>query len=218
MNRHSLENYGSPKTRVENAVASLKAGNGILVTDDENRENEGDLIFSTRYLTKEQVAMQIRDCSGIICLCLTEEKIASLKLPMMTENNKSKNHTNFTVSIEAAQGVTTGVSAADRLTTVKAASAPGAKPCDIVSPGHVFPLKACGKGVLERRGHTEATVDFMKLAGLEPSGVLCELTNPDGTMARLQEIIEYSGKYSLPVVSVDDLARYIAETRPEGYL
>lgn len=217
MNQYSLENYGSPKTRVENAAGALRLGRGILVVDDEDRENEGDLIFSTQYLTKEQVALQIRDCSGIICLCLTEEKVRSLNLPMMTENNRCKNHTNFTVSIEAAVGVTTGVSAADRLATIKAASAAGAGPEDIVSPGHVFPLKAARKGVLERRGHTEATVDFMKLAGLEPSGVLCELTNPDGTMAKLPEILTYSEKYALPVVSVEDLAVYITGTKPEGY-
>lgn len=215
MNQYSLAQYGSSNERVLKAVQTLKSGGGILVADDENRENEGDIIFSVDYLTVSQVAQLIRDCSGIVCLCLTEQDVERLELPMMTNCNRSKNHTNFTVSIEAAVGVTTGVSAADRLTTIKTAANPMSKACDIVSPGHIFPLKACGAGVLERRGHTEATIDFMKLAGLYPAGVLCELTNPDGTMARMPEIIKYGEKHKMPVVTVDDLAKYIAEKNAE---
>lgn len=216
MNQHSLNFYGDPRQRVQNAVKSLKNGHGILVVDDEDRENEGDLIFSAETLTTPQVAQLIRDCSGIVCVCLTQERVKALELPMMTQNNRCKNHTNFTVSIEAAHGVTTGVSAADRLVTIQTAANPNSKPSDIVSPGHVFPLKARPNGVLERRGHTEATVDFMKLAGFLPAGVLCELTNPDGTMARLPQVIDYGRKYDLPVVSVEDLASYIAEENPFG--
>lgn len=214
MNQQSLSIYGAPNERVLNAVQALKKGNGILVVDDEDRENEGDLIFASETLTSSQVASLIRDCSGIVCLCLTAERVNELKLPMMTQNNRCKNHTNFTVSIEAKRGVTTGVSAHDRLTTIKTASDSAYGADDIVTPGHVFPLRACHNGVLERRGHTEATVDFMKLAGLKPAGVLCELTNPDGTMSRLPEIIEYSKKYGFPVVSVEDLASFIMKENP----
>ncbi len=208
MNQNLLEQFGNPEQRVEKALLSLQKGRGVLVTDDENRENEGDLIFSTEFLTVGQMALLIRECSGIVCLCLTEEKIASLGLPMMVERNTSRYQTAFTVSIEASSGVTTGVSAADRVWTVKTAAAPDAKPSDISRPGHVFPLKAKTGGVLEREGHTEATIDLMKLAGLPPSGVLCELTNEDGTMARLPEISLFARKHDFPVVAISDLIAY----------
>jgi 3,4-dihydroxy 2-butanone 4-phosphate synthase len=204
------ERFGDSEARVAAAVASVAEGRGILVTDDGDRENEGDLIFAAESLTVPQMAMLIRECSGIVCLCLTPEKIDSLELPPMTRTNTSRYSTAFTVSIEAAEGVTTGVSAADRVRTVRAASAPGARPSDLRHPGHVFPLRARPGGVLERRGHTEATVDVMRLAGLAPAGVLCELTNPDGTMARLPEILEFSRRHDFPVVTVDDIARYRA--------
>ena len=149
--------------------------------------------------------MLIRECSGIVCLCLTEEKIDSLALPMMVRDNSSRYKTAFTVSIEAAKGVTTGVSAADRVRTVRAAIADGATPEDLHRPGHIFPLKARPGGVVERPGHTEATVDLMRLAGLKPCGVLCELTNPDGTMARLPEIVHFATSRSFPVVTIEDI-------------
>lgn len=201
-----------PKTsfeRVEDALMSLKNGGGILVLDDEDRENEGDLIFPAETITPEQMAVLIRECSGIVCLCLTEEKTAELELPMMVQNNTSSYGTGFTVTIEAAEGVTTGVSAADRVTTVRAAIKDGAKPSDLNKPGHVFPLRARKGGVLERKGHTEATVDFMRLAGLRPYGVLCELTNPDGTMARTPEVLAFGKAHSYPVVTIEDLISYI---------
>lgn len=188
---------------------SLKNGGGILVLDDEDRENEGDLIFPAETITPEQMAVLIRECSGIVCLCLTEEKTAELELPMMVQNNTSSYGTGFTVTIEAAEGVTTGVSAADRVTTVRAAIKDGAKPSDLNKPGHVFPLRARKGGVLERKGHTEATVDFMRLAGLRPYGVLCELTNPDGTMARTPEVLAFGKVHSYPVVTIEDLISYI---------
>lgn len=200
--------FGTPVERVEKALAALRCGNGILVTDDEDRENEGDLIFAAESLAEPQMAMLIRECSGIVCLCLTEEKVQALQLPMMVPDNSSRFQTAFTVSIEAATGVTTGVSAADRLTTVKAAIADQAVPADLCRPGHIFPLRARPGGVLERGGHTEATVDLMRLAGLEPCGVLCELTNPDGTMARLPEIITFAENHGMPVVTVGDLVAY----------
>ncbi|AET69938.1 3,4-dihydroxy-2-butanone 4-phosphate synthase [Desulfosporosinus orientis DSM 765] len=208
MNQTLLKRFGTPFERVEKALDSLRRGRGVLVTDDEQRENEGDIFFAAQYLTIEQMAMLIREGSGIVCLCLPEEKVQELGLPMMVENNTSSYQTPFTVSIEAAIGVTTGVSAADRVTTVKAAIADKARPEDLRRPGHMFPLKAKPLGVLERPGHTEANVDLMKLAGLKPYGVLCELTNPDGTMARLPEIVAFAEKNEMPVVTVDDIISY----------
>ncbi len=211
MNQNLLAQFGTPVERVEKGLQALKEGRGVLVTDNEDRENEGDLIFSAEKLTDAQMALLIRECSGIVCLCLTEEKINQLDLPMMVEENSSRYQTGFTVTIEAAEGVTTGVSAADRVRTVKAAIAESAEPNDLHRPGHVFPLRARAGGVLERDGHTEATVDMMTLAGLNPCGVLCEVTNPDGSMARLPEIIELGKKYDMPVLTVDDIINYRIE-------
>ncbi len=208
MNQSLLAQFGDPAQRVEKALAALQGGKGILVADNEDRENEGDLIFAAETLTDDQMAMLIRECSGIVCVCMTDEKVQSLGLNMMVEENNSQYQTAFTVTIEAAEGVTTGVSAADRVTTVKAAANPGAKPADLASPGHVFPLRARPGGVLERGGHTEATVDMCRLAGYEPCGVLCELTNPDGTMARLPEMVEFALKHDMPVCTVDDIVAY----------
>jgi len=211
MNQSLLSCFGDPATRVEGALTALRQGLGVLVVDDEERENEGDLIFAAESLSEAQMAMLIRECSGIVCLCLPPEKVAALRLPMMTDANSSRFGTAFTVSVEAAEGVGTGVSAADRVRTVRAASAPDARPEDLRRPGHVFPLRARPGGVLERRGHTEATVDLMRLAGLVPCGVLCELTNPDGTMARLPEVVAFAGRHGFPVLAVDDLVRYREE-------
>ncbi|KZB68122.1 3,4-dihydroxy-2-butanone 4-phosphate synthase [Thalassospira lucentensis] len=203
-----LSIFGNPITRMERALSDLRNGKGVLVVDDEDRENEGDLIFSAENLTNEQMAMLIRDCSGIVCLCLTDEMATALDLPPMVANNTSSMGTGFTVSIEAKVGVTTGVSAADRVTTVKTAIADGAKPGDLARPGHVFPLRARAGGVLERRGHTEGTVDLMRLAGFKPAGVLCEVTNPDGTMARLPELIAYAQQHDIVVISIEDIVAY----------
>ena len=208
MNQMSLGMFGDPIERVEKAINAVRNAKGVLVTDDESRENEGDLIFAAESLDKDQMAMLIRECSGIVCLCLPEDKIKALDLPMMVEKNTCTYQTAFTVSIEAAEGVTTGVSARDRVRTIKAAIADDAKPDDLKRPGHIFPLKARPGGVLERRGHTEATVDLMRMAGLKPYGVLCELTNPDGTMAKLPEIIEFATRHSFTALTVDDLAAY----------
>lgn len=202
---------GSPIERVEIAIEAIKSGNGVIVTDDEDRENEGDMIFSSEYLTEEQMALLIREGSGIVCLCLTPEKADELELPLMVENNTSTYGTGFTITIEAAEGVTTGVSAADRVTTVKAASAVDAKPSDLNHPGHVFPLRAKAGGVLERDGHTEATIDLMKLSGLNPCGVLCEITLPNGTMARMPDVIKFSAEHDMPVVTIEDIITYRKE-------
>lgn len=202
---------GSPIERVEIAIEAIKAGNGVIVTDDEDRENEGDMIFSSEYLTEEQMALLIREGSGIVCLCLTPEKADELELPLMVENNTSTYGTGFTITIEAARGVTTGVSAHDRVTTVKAATKEGAKPSDLHHPGHVFPLRAKNGGVLERDGHTEANIELMKLAGLTPAGVLCEITKEDGTMARMPDVIKFSKEHDMPVVTIDDIKQYLLE-------
>ncbi len=203
-----LESFGNATERVERAIASLKSGNGVLIVDDEDRENEGDLIFAAETLTPQQMALLIRECSGIVCLCLTDDKADALDLAPMVAKNTNKNRTAFTVTIEAAKGVTTGVSAADRVATIKAAIAPSAKPEDLCRPGHVFPLRAKRGGVLERRGHTEVTVDLCRMAGFLPAGVLCELTLEDGTMARLPEVAAFAQAHGMPLASVDDVARY----------
>lgn len=200
-----LDDFGSSEERMQAALAALQDGNGILVVDDADRENEGDVIFPAHSLTERQMAMMIRHCSGIVCLCLTEKHADALDLPPMCAQNTNTQQTAFTVSIEAAEGVTTGVSAADRVATVKAAIRAGAQPGDLRRPGHIFPLRARGRGVLERRGHTEATVDMMRLAGLPPCGVLCELTNDDGTMARLPRIAAFAREQGMPLVSVEDI-------------
>ncbi len=208
MNQSLLSQFGDARTRVELALAALRAGHGVLVVDDEDRENEGDLIYSVDHLTDEQMALMIRECSGIVCLCMTGEKIDSLGLPPMVQTNNSSYGTAFIVSIEAKEGVTTGVSAADRVTTIKAAAAMGSTSEDLCQPGHVFPLRAQEGGVLTRRGHTEGTVDLMNLAGLEPAGVLCELTNVDGTMSQLPEIVEFAKKHDMVVLSIEDIVQY----------
>ncbi|GAD01103.1 3,4-dihydroxy-2-butanone-4-phosphate synthase [Agarivorans albus] len=208
MNQSLLAEYGNPIERVNAALNALRDGKGVLVVDDEDRENEGDLIFAAETLTNAQMAMLIRECSGIVCLCLTDDKVKQLDLPPMVSDNSSQFGTAFTVSIEAKQGVTTGVSAADRVTTIKTAIADNAKPSDLARPGHVYPLRAQPGGVLTRRGHTEGTVDLMSLAGLKPAGVLCEVTMPDGTMARLPQIVNFARQHAMPVCSIEDIVEY----------
>jgi len=208
MNQTLLSSFGSSTERVEQALAALRDGRGVMVLDDENRENEGDMIFAAETMTVEQMALSIRHGSGIVCLCINEERRKQLDLPMMVENNTSSFGTGFTVTIEAAHGVTTGVSAADRITTVRAAIADDAKPSDLNRPGHVFPLRAQPGGVLTRGGHTEATIDLVTLAGYKPAGVLCELTNDDGTMARAPECIAFARQHNMPVVTIEDLVAY----------
>lgn len=209
MNQSILFPFGTTaEERVLNAIQAFKKGNGVLVLDDENRENEGDLIFPAETITTEQMAKLIRYGSGIVCLCITEERCQQLDLPPMVENNNSVNKTAFTVTIEAAKGVSTGVSAADRVTTIQAAVADNAVPADLHRPGHIFPLRAVNGGVLARRGHTEASVDLARLAGFKPAGVICEITNDDGTMARAPEIIEFAQKFGYVVLTIEDLVEY----------
>lgn len=196
------------KTRIANAIKDLQNGKGILLIDDENRENEGDIIFPASTITAPDMALLIRECSGIVCLCMTQEKANQLDLQPMVSNNSSKFHTAFTVTIEAKEGVTTGVSAADRVQTIKTAINKMAKPEDLNRPGHVFPLIAKSNGVIERRGHTEGSVDLVKLAGLGNEAVLCELTNPDGSMSKVPEIIEFAEKHKMTVLTIEDIYEY----------
>ncbi|MBN1840254.1 MAG: 3,4-dihydroxy-2-butanone-4-phosphate synthase [Campylobacterales bacterium] len=189
------------------ALKALQNKKGVIVMDRYDRENEADIIFHAESLTPEQMALLIRECSGIVCLCLPPQKVEELGLPMMVSHNESKFQTGFTISIEAKEGVTTGVSAKDRVTTIQAAIHADGK-AKIVSPGHVFPLRARENGVLEREGHTEASVDLMKLAGLSPYAVLCEMTNADGTMSVGEEILSFAQKHDFPMVSIDEIIAY----------
>ena len=196
--------------RVEKALWALQNWKWVLLLDDKDREDECDVIFAAESITIEQMALLIRECSGIVCLVLPKEKAESLKLPMMVQDNQSKYTTGFTVSIEAKIGITTGVSAQDRVTTIKTAIASNASANDLSHPGHMFPLVARSGGVLERRWHTEGSLDLVKLAGLSPASVLCELMNPDGTMAKLQDIENFSKKYNMPMLSIADIVDYIS--------
>ncbi|MDM1097596.1 3,4-dihydroxy-2-butanone-4-phosphate synthase [Myroides odoratimimus] len=206
---NALNQFGwDSQERVNQALSFLKSGKGVLLLDDQDRENEGDIIFSAHLMSEQDMAMMIRYCSGVICLCLTNDKADELELPYMVTENSSRFQTPFTVTIEAAEGVTTGLSAADRLTTVRAASDKNAKPADLARPGHIFPLRAKNGGVLERNGHTEGAIDLMKLAGLPPQAVLCELMNDDGTMARLPEVVEFAKEHKMMVLSIADLVYY----------
>ncbi|HJV05707.1 MAG TPA: 3,4-dihydroxy-2-butanone-4-phosphate synthase [Chromobacteriaceae bacterium] len=200
--------------RIDAALSALRQGRPVVVQDDHDRENEADLILAADTLTQPEMARMIRDGSGIVCLCLTPEHAARLELTPMVAHNTSQYGTAFTVTIEARHGVTTGVSAADRVTTIRAAIAPGAQAQDLSRPGHVFPLIARAGGVLERRGHTESSVDLACLAGLSPTGVLCELMNPDGSMMRGQQVADYATRHQLPMLTVAELAQW--RQRTEG--
>ncbi|WP_439635510.1 3,4-dihydroxy-2-butanone-4-phosphate synthase [Oceanicaulis sp.] len=201
----------TPSDRVRSAIEAVRAGRGVVITDDADRENEGDLVFAAETLTTEQMAQLIRDCSGIVCLVLDPLRAKQLALPPMVRENSARYGTNFTVSIEARDGVSTGVSAADRTRTIKTAIAPDAKPNDLARPGHVFPLVAHPDGLAARRGHTEASLALMALAGRQPSGVLCELMHADGTMMRLEALLAYCDRHGLAWVTVEDLAVVSAE-------
>lgn len=195
--------------RIHAALDALRRGLPVIVADDHDRENEADLILAADALTVPEMARMIRDCSGIVCLCLTPEHAARLELPPMVPNNGSRYGTAFTVSIEAAEGVTTGVSAADRTTTIRAAIHPQAVPADLARPGHVYPLIARAGGVRERRGHTESAVELARLAGFSPAGVLCELMNPDGSMMRGAELDAYAERHGLPQLTVAELVEWL---------
>lgn len=196
--------------RIASAVAAIRAGRPVILLDDADRENEADLVIAATALDVSTMALMIRECSGIVCLCLTDEACRRLQLPPMAARNECRNGTGFTVSIEAREGVSTGVSAVDRTTTIRVATAPGAKASDLVRPGHVFPLRAAPGGVLARRGHTEGTVELSRLAGFEPAGVLCELMNADGTMMRGTALEHFARERGLTMLTIEDLARYVS--------
>ena len=197
---------------VPELVAELAAGRMVILVDEEDRENEGDLVLAADHVTPEAINFMARYGRGLICLTLTEAKCRSLHLPLMTATNRSPLGTNFTVSIEAAQGVTTGISAGDRARTVQVAIRPDAAPADLVQPGHIFPLMAQDGGVLMRAGHTEAGCDLARLAGLAPAGVICEILKDSGEMARLPDLIEFAGRHKLRIGTIADLIEHRSRT------
>ncbi len=193
-------------------IAELRAGRMVILVDEEDRENEGDLVLAAEFVTPEAINFMAKFGRGLICLTLTEERCEQLALPMMTTRNGTSFGTNFTVSIEAAEGVTTGISAADRSRTIEVAVARHAKPADIVQPGHIFPLRAQKGGVLMRAGHTEAGCDLAELAGQTPAAVLCAILKDDGTMARLPDLVEFAQVHGLKIGTIADLIHYRSQT------
>lgn len=197
-----------PLSPTDDLIQAIRRGEMVVLVDDEDRENEGDLVMAADAVTPDAVNFMARYGRGLICLTLTRARCEQLQLPLMVNQNRTPHGTAFTVSIEAAQGVTTGISAADRATTIAAAVAPQAKPSDLVQPGHVFPLMAQPGGVLARAGHTEAGCDLAALAGRSPAGVICEILNDDGSMARLPDLLVFARKHGLLVGSIADLIHY----------
>jgi 3,4-dihydroxy 2-butanone 4-phosphate synthase/GTP cyclohydrolase II len=205
----SVDHAGErPFASIDDAIADLREGKMVIVCDDEDRENEGDLTLAAQFATAERVNFMAKEGRGLICLALTPQRCAELNLPPMTQRNEARLQTAFTVSVEAREGVTTGISAADRAHTIQVAIDPETAPDQLVQPGHVFPLMARPGGVLERTGQTEAGVDLARLAGLNPAAVICEIMNDDGTMARLSDLVPYAGEHGLRIVTVADLIKY----------
>ncbi len=215
--RYPLSDTRRMPPRLARAVAAMRAGTPVVLMDDDDRENEADLIVAAGRIDIDTMALLIRECSGIVCLCLDDATIRRLELPQMVARNESRHGTAFTVSIEAREGITTGVSAADRVTTIRAAIAATATPQDVVRPGHVFPLRATPGGVLARRGHTEGAVELATLAGLAPAAVLCELMNPDGTMMRGEQVSRFARQHGMPQLTIAELvAHREAEVQAEA--
>ena len=194
--------------RIEEALKDIRQGKMVILVDDEDRENEGDLTMAAEKVTPEAVNFMARYGRGLICLSLMEEKLNELRLPMMVSDNTSRFQTAFTISIDARKGVTTGISAADRATTILTAIEENTQSEDLVSPGHIFPLKAQSGGVLVRTGQTEGSVDLARLAGMKPAGVICEVMNEDGTMARMPDLELFAQKHGLKIVTIADLIKY----------
>ena len=208
MHRNPVPNETPTLASVDEIIAETKAGRMFILTDDEDRENEGDLVFPAEFVTPEVINFMAHFGCGLICLALAPEIVERLKLPMMTQHNEARFGTPFTVSIEARTGVTTGISAADRAHTIRTAIDPSKSQGDIVSPGHVFPLKANPNGVLGRRGQTEGSVDIMRLAGLTPAAVICEVIKDDGTMARMQDLVSFAKIHKMKIGTISSLAFY----------
>jgi 3,4-dihydroxy 2-butanone 4-phosphate synthase/GTP cyclohydrolase II len=197
-----------PFATIDEAVADIRSGHMIVVVDDQDRENEGDLIFAAEKVTPELIGFMVRHCSGIICVPMEASRLEELHLPLMAPDNSDSMGTAFTVSVDARAGTTTGISAPDRAATVEALIDPKSKPHDLARPGHIFPLRYYPGGVLRRAGHTEAAVDLARLAGLYPAGVVCEVVKEDGTMARLGELERFAAEHGLKVISIADLIAY----------
>ena len=207
-----MKEEANPFAPIERAVADLRAGRFVVVVDDEDRENEGDLVLAAEKATPEAINFMVREGRGLVCLALTGARCDALELPAMVEQNTSHFGTAFTVSIEARGRTTTGISAADRANTVLAAIDPKTRPADLLRPGHMFPLRAASGGVLKRAGQTEASVDLARIAGLDPSAVLCEIMNEDGTMARVPDLAAFCARHGLAMVTVADLIRHRMQT------
>ena len=198
----------SPFSTIEDAIEEIRRGRMVVVCDDEDRENEGDLVMAAQFVTPESINFMTKQARGFICLALPPDRCAELGLDLMTPKNESRMQTPFTVTIEAREGVTTGVSAHDRAHTIQVAIDARSKPSDLVQPGHVNPLKAKPGGVLERTGHTEASIDLARLAGLTPAGVICEVMNDDGSMARVPDLVAYCARHDLRMITIKDLIAY----------
>jgi len=211
----SISSDASPEAfeiaSVAEIIAELRAGRIVILVDEEDRENEGDLVMAAEFVTPEAINFMVTHGRGLVCLTLTEERCRQLDLPLMAARNGTRYGTNFTQSIEAAVGVETGISAADRARTIQVAVARDAKPADLVQPGHIFPVRAVPGGVLVRAGHTEAGCDLTAMAGLTPAAVICEILNPDGTMARLPNLVEFARQHNLKIGTIADLIQYRSE-------
>lgn len=204
----NLEQFNS----VSQAIDAIANGEFVVVVDDTDRENEGDLIIAAEKITTSQMAFLVRHSSGLVCVALGEERLQQLQLPLMVENNTESHRTAFTVSVDYKYGTTTGISAADRAITLRALADPSARAPSFLRPGHIFPLRARVGGVLERSGHTEAAYDLVALAGLNPAGVLCEIVNEDGSMARRPDLFLFAKKHGLKIITIADLIDYREQT------
>lgn len=197
-----------PFARIEDAIEDIRKGRMVIVVDDEDRENEGDIVVAAELVTEAQVGFMVRYCSGIICVPMLAERLAELNLPLMSVDNTEPMRTAFTISVDAREGTSTGISAGDRAATIRTLVDPASRPEDLLRPGHIFPLRYTPGGVLRRAGHTEASVDLARLAGLTPAGVLCEIVNEDGTMARLPQLEDFAERHDLMIISIADLIAY----------
>ncbi len=193
-------------------LADIKAGKMVIITDAEDRENEGDLVMAAQFVTPQAINFMIKHARGLVCLPMNDELVDRLRLPQMTQKNGAQYGTNFTVSIEAAEGISTGISAADRAHTIQTAVSPEVRPEDIVQPGHIFPLRSQKGGVLVRAGHTEAAVDLAQMSGLMPASVICEILNDDGTMARMPELMKFAEEHGIKIGTIADLIEYRSRT------
>jgi len=206
--RNIINEYSSKLSTIEDAIIDIKNGKMIIVIDDAERENEGDIIAAAELTTPEQINFIIKEARGLVCIAINEDKAEALDLNLMVNENTSTHQTPFTVSVDYIHGTTTGISTFDRTATIKAIASNNSKPADFARPGHIFPLIASKGGVLKRAGHTEAAVDLVSLAGLKPVGILCEILHEDGTMARLTQLVEFANKHNLKIISIADLIEF----------